>query len=120
MVKKIKISNYSCYDNYTAMNIGSNGSDIISTMVRLAGRLCERFASDIIYDANAFTKAIENNENYDRYLFFRENGVTTLSLEKIYAIERTSYIQAWHLTYDAKTEMQKFTRVSVDFEEVLF
>lgn len=120
MVKKIKISNYSCYDNYTVMNIGSNSSDIISTMVRLAGRLCERFASDIIYYANAFTNAIKNGENYDCYLFFRENGVTALSSKNIYAIEHISYIQVWHLIYDAKTEMQKFIRVSVDFKEVLF
>ena len=48
MNKEIKISNYSCYDNYTIKDNGTNHSSIVTKMVQLAGRICERFASDIV------------------------------------------------------------------------
>lgn len=116
MNKEIKISNYSCYDNYTIKDNGTNHSSIVTKMIYLAGRICERFASDIVYDANAFIEAIENNEDFDRYLFFREDGVTTFKPEDIECINETDYIQAWHLTYNAETEEQELTRVNVRFE----
>ena len=116
MNKEIKISNYSCYDNYTIKDEGSNHSTIVTKMVQLAGRICERFASDIVYDADAFIEAIDNNENFDRYLFFRENGVTAFKPKDVECIEGTDYIQAWHLTYDAETKEQEFTRVDIHFE----
>jgi hypothetical protein len=116
MEKQIKITNYSCYDNYTVADKGDNWSRVVSKMVELAGRYCERFASDIVYDAKSFINAIEDKTDFDRYLFFRESGVTALSLEDVKAIESTDYIQAWHLTYKAETEEQELTRVSVTFE----
>ena len=116
MTKEIKISNYSCYNNYTIKNEGENHSTIVTKMIHIAGRLCERFASDIVYDANAFIEAIENKENFDRYLFFRENGVTTLRKDYLDSIEGIDYIQAWHLTYNAETKEQEFTRVDIRFE----
>lgn len=116
MHKQVKIQNYSCYDNYTVKDTGTNHSDIITKMIHLAGRLCERWASDIVYDANAFIKAIEEKQNFDRYLFFRETGVVALKPEDVEAIDSTDYIQVWHLTYNAETEEQEFTRISVRFE----
>ena len=116
MTKEIKISNYSCYNNYTIKNEGENHSTIVTKMIHIAGRLCERFASDIVYDANAFIEAIENKENFDRYLFFRENGVTTLRKDCLDSIEGIDYIQVWHLTYNAETKEQEFTRVDIRFE----
>ena len=113
---KIKIHNYSCYDNYTVKDKGDNWSRVVSKMVQLAGRYCERFASDIYYDIDAFTRHIYDKANYDRYLFFRESGVTALSPEDVMAIEGTDFIQVWHLTYNAETEEQELTRVSVYFE----
>jgi hypothetical protein len=119
MNKQIKITNYN-FGNYTVKDRGTNHSDITNKMVQLAGRLCEHYAGDIVYDANAFIKAIEKKQNYDRYLFFREMGVTALTPEDIGVIEHTDFIQAWHLTYNAETEEQEFTRVSVYFEKVWF
>lgn len=117
MTNEIKITNYSCYDNYTFKDKGENHSTIVSKMVQLAGRICEHYASDIVYDADAFIEAINNNENFDRYLFFREMGVTAFRPEHIECIEGTdSYIQVWHLTYNAETQEQELTRVSVRFE----
>lgn len=116
MNKEIKISNYSCYDNYTIKDNGTNYSTIVTKMIHLAGRICERFASDIVYDADTFIEAIENNKNFDRYLFFRENGVTAFKPKDVECIEGTDYIQVWHLIYNAETQEQEFTRVSVHFE----
>ena len=69
MQTQIRISKYSCCDNYTVSDNGTNHSTIITKMVHLAGRLCEHYASDIVYDANAFIKAIEEKQNYDKYLY---------------------------------------------------
>lgn len=116
MQTRIKIMDYSCYDNWTIKDKGDNHSRVVTKLVQLAGRYCERFASDIIYDANAFIRAIEEKEDFDRYLFFREMGVTALSPKDIEAITSTSYIQAWHLTYNAETEEQELKRVNIYFE----
>ena len=116
MEKQANIQNYSFYDNYTVSDKGDNWSRVVSKMVQLAGRYCERFASDIYYDIDSFTGHIRDKVDYDRYLFFRESGVTALSPEDVKAIESTDYIQAWHLTYNAETEEQELTRVNVYFE----
>ena len=116
MTKEIKITNHSYYGNYTIKNEGKNHSTIVTQMVQLAGRLCEHFASDIVYDAEAFIEAINNNEDFDRYLFFRETGVTAFKPEDVECIDGTTYIQSWHLTYNAETQEQEFTRVDIHFE----
>jgi hypothetical protein len=113
MEKQVKVYDYSWYDTWTITEQGDNWSSIVTKMVQLAGRYCEGFASDIIYDANAFSRAVENGNDYDKYLFFRENGVTSLSYEDLAAIDFTGYIQSWHLTYNAETGEQKFIRVDV-------
>ena len=113
---KVKITNYSCYDNYTIKDKGTNHSDIVTKMIQLAGRICEKYASDIVYDANAFIQAIENEENFERFLFFREMGVTAFKADDVRAIDGTDYIQVWHLTYNAETQEQEFKRVNVSFE----
>ena len=120
MKTQVIISNYLGFGNFTVKNKGTNHSDITNKMVQLAGRFCEHYAGDIVYDANAFIKAIEEKQNYDRYLFFREMGVTALTPEDIEAIEFTDFIQAWHLTYNAETEEQELTRVYVYFERKYF
>lgn len=116
---KVQIYDYSSFDNYTVKDKGTNHSDIVTKMVHIAGRLCERYASDIVYDANAFIRAIENKEDFDRYLFFREMGVTAFKPEEVEIIKGTEYIQVWHLTYKAETEEQEFKRVNVYFERSL-
>jgi hypothetical protein len=119
MKKQIKITEYG-FSNYTLKDKGSNYSDIVTKMVQLAGRLCEKYASDIIYDANAFIKAIAEGKDFDRYLVYREMGVTALGPDDIDNIDESDYIQVWHLTYNADTEDQKFARVSVYFERRYF
>lgn len=116
MQTRMKIMPYSCYDNWSIADKGDNHSRIVTKMIQLAGRYCEHYASDIIYDADAFIEAIKNKENFERYLFFREMGVSGFSKEHIECIGNTSFIQCWHLTYDAETEQQLLERVTVYFE----
>lgn len=116
MKKQIKITHYG-FTKYTLKEKGTNHSDIITKMVQLAGRLCENYASDIIYDANAFIKAIAEGKDFDRYLVFREMGVTALKPEDIENIDESDYIQVWHLIYNAEKEEQELTRVSIYFEK---
>lgn len=117
-MKAIKISKYSCYDNYTVKDKGTNLSRITSKMIQLAGRFCENYASDIVYDANALRIAVDYKLDYDKYLFFREDGVSAKSLEDITIYHSTDFIQVWHLTYDAETQEQEFTRVNISVKEV--
>ena len=116
-MKVVKINKYSCYDNYTVKDNGTNLSRIISKMVQLAGRFCENYASDIVYDANAFKIAVEHKLNHDKFIFFREDGVTTKNYDDIILHHTTDYIQVWHLTYDAETQDQEFTRVHISVKE---
>lgn len=110
---QIRTTNYSIGDNYTYKDDGNNPSTIITKMVQIAGRLCEHYASDIVYDAVAFRDAVEENKPYDRYLFFRECGVSAFHQGNLSAIGGTSFIQAWHLTFDPDTKVQLFTRIHV-------
>ena len=80
-------------------------------------KLLRDIKSDIYYDIDAFVRHIDDKVSYDRYLFFRENGVTTFTPEHLNGIEGTDFIQAWHLTYKAETEEQELTRVSINFEK---
>lgn len=114
MQTRMKIINFN--DTWKVENKGDNSSSIVTKMVQLAGRYCENYASDIIYDAEAFINAIKNKEDLDRYLFFRENGVSGFSKEHVECIGTTSFIQCWHLTYNAATEQQLLERVTVYFE----
>lgn len=113
------IQNYSIDDNYTYSNKGTNTSHIITAMIHLAGRLCEHYASDIVFDANSFREAIKNDQPYDKVLFFRECGVTTLRQENIDCIKGTEYLQSWRLIYNPETQDQIFTRVYIREESDL-
>ena len=113
---KVIINKYSDYDNYTIKDNGTYLSRITNKMVHLAGRLCEHYAGDVVYDINAFRESVDHKQDYDKYLFFREDGVTAKSYEDITAAFSTDFIQVWHLTYDANTQDQEFKRVRITFK----
>lgn len=113
---KVIINKYSSYDNYTIKDNGTNLSRITNKMVHLAGRLCEHYAGDVVYDINAFRESVDHKLDYDKYLFFREDGVTSKSYEDITAAFSNDFIQVWHLTYDADTQDQEFVRVRITFK----
>lgn len=72
-----EIHSYSDYDNWTVTTNSKNVSDIMSKMVERAGRICERYASDIFYGLSDYDYAVQAAEKYDKVLCFRENGINT-------------------------------------------
>ena len=113
----VTVTNYSGDDEYSVKEYGKNASGIVSKMVSLAGRFCERHASDIINNANAFIRAVDNNEVFNEILFFRDGGVDALTEEQLEYIEKFDYIQSWQLRSDPETRKQTFTRVNVKFKK---
>lgn len=118
MEKKIRVDSYSSFNNYIVTDKGDNWSKVVSKMIQLAGRYCESFASDIVYDCKSFITAIEEKKNFDRYLLFREMGVTALKPEDLECFDSVVSIQSWHLTYNAETEEQKLERVDIVIERM--
>lgn len=115
---EIKISNYSCYDKGITSRT-ENISSIVDKMIRLAAKLTERFASDIVFDIGDLSSAVKEKKPLDHLLFFRECGVTTRNVETFDVDAYDSIlliftpIQIWRLTHDPSTMETKFIRVDV-------
>ena len=112
----LKITNYSCYDNYTVTSNTENISDVVDKLVRLSAKITERFASDIYYDIHSLYHCLEEHESYDRVLFFRESGVWTVSVEEL--DNMVDHIQAWRLTHDPENMITTLVRVDVRKENI--
>lgn len=113
MNQQFYTSNYGIGTDYTHITQGKNPSTAITKLIQLAGRLCEHYASDIVFEAVAFRHAVENDQVYDRTLFFREYGVEAFAPEDLECIDGTDYIQSWRLTFNPLTQVQKLQRVTV-------
>ena len=113
MNQQFYISTYHTASDYTYISDGTNPSTVITKLIQLAGRLCEHYASDIVFEAVAFRKAIESEQVYDKILFFREYGVEAFAPEDIECIDGTDYLQSWRLSFNPLTQMQKLQRVTV-------
>ena len=115
---KINITNYSCCDEGIVSKTG-NISSIIDKLIRLAAKLTERFASDIVYDIAGLESAMQTKTPLDHLLFFRECGVETRKTEKFDVRQYDSLfsnfqiIQVWRLTHDPVTMETKLIRVDV-------
>ena len=107
----LKITNHSCYDNYTVTSNTENISDVVDKLVRLAAKITERYASDIYYDIKSLYNSLEEHEPYDRVLFFRESGVWTVSVEDLDTL--VDNIQAWRLTHDPENTITTLVRVDI-------
>lgn len=107
----LKIINYSCYDNYTVKSDTNNISNVVDKLIRLTAKITERYASDIYYDIDSLHQCLEEHRSYDRVLFFREYGVSTVRVE--YLTTPVEYIQAWRLTHDPENMITTLVRVDV-------
>ena len=107
----LKITKYSCYDDYTVTSNTENISDIVDKLIRLAAKITERFASDIYYDIKSLYNCLEERESYDRVLFFRECGVWTVSVEELDSM--VDNIQSWRLTHDPEAMITTLVRVGI-------
>ena len=114
MQKFYRLEPHSCYDQFTTETLGDNVSSVVDRLIRLAAKLTEMYASDIVYDINSFKKAVEGHEDFDRVLVFREGGVVSDMLNHgVYAAPYTDGIQTWRLEYCGRTQIAKLERVDV-------
>lgn len=115
---KIEITTFRCNDN-GIVSWNENVSDITDKMIRLAAKLTERWADDIIYNINELFDAIKEKTPIDEILFFRENGVTAMEIEKLTVDNYDSIlccftpIQVWRLIHNPDTMETKLIRVNV-------
>lgn len=107
----LKITNYSCYDNYTVTSNTENISNVVDKLIRLTAKITERYAGDIYYDIKSLYRCLEEHEPYDRVLFFSESGVWTVSYNEM--SEYVDHIQAWRLTHDPENMTTTLVRVNV-------
>ena len=117
-MKTIKITNHSCYDK-GIIDKTENISTTVDKMIRLAAKLTERFASDIVFDIGDLSSAVKEKKPLDNLLFFREYGVTTRNVETfdVDAYDSILFnftpIQIWRLTHNPSTMETKLIRVDV-------
>lgn len=113
----VKITDYSCYDNYTVKSETENISSIIDKLIRLTAKITESYASDIVYDINALFSFIEQKYPHDKIIFFREDGVDAFNTEMVIKDNRhilcNDYIQTWRLTYDPANTTTVLKRVTL-------
>lgn len=107
----MKIVNYSSYDTYTFTSETENISNIVDKLIRISAKITERFAGDIYYDIKSLYRCVEEQEPYDRVLFFREYGVWAVNVDELDDI--IDNIQAWRLTHDPENMKTALVRVGV-------
>jgi hypothetical protein len=107
----LKITDYSCYEDYTVTSNTENISSVVDKLIRLTAKITERFAGDIYYDIKSLYRCIEEHEPYDRVLFFRESCVWAVNVE--YLTDFVDHIQAWRLTHDPENTITTLVRVDV-------
>ena len=59
------------YDGKTTINMSS----IYTKLIQEAGRFCDTYASDLLYDINTIESYIEHRKSTTRYIAFRRHGV---------------------------------------------
>lgn len=111
-----RISNYSSYNTYKETSENQNISNVIDRMIRVTAKVTEYFASDIIYDINALTKAVDEGNRFAKLLRFRDGGVHSKDIsdpEQVEIEDNSSTVQSWILTHDPETMETVFERVSL-------
>jgi len=97
----MRFINHSMFDNWTVSVEGQNISTVIDKLIRLAAKNTEYYASDIIYTINALQDAVNNKVPYERYLGFRDGGVSTHEKsDDVSLVYCGEVIQWWRLIHE--------------------
>lgn len=76
-----------------------NMSNLYTKLIQEAGRFCDCYASDLIYDIDAIREAIDNHKSRKFYMGFRESGIDHNSfIECRTPSEIRDYRVIWKLT----------------------
>lgn len=108
---------YSSFDGYTTKSVNDNVSDIMSRMIRIAGRLCEHYASDVYYTLRGYDDAVRENYEYDKLITFYESGVIERKIENGTVDRKSDGIQYWRLTWNPEKHVGTLTRVYLRKED---
>lgn len=81
-------------------SIGTNVSSINDHLIRLAAKLTEHYASDVIYECVNLLTHVESKTAVTRYIGFREDGVTAFETAESAAQATQQFYQMWELTYN--------------------
>ena len=68
--KEMRTTGY-IYNGKTTINMSS----IYTKLIQEAGRFCDAYASDLLYDINTIEAYIEKQKSTTRYIAFRRHGV---------------------------------------------
>lgn len=107
------IHSYSSFDGYITKSVNDNVSDIMSRMIRIAGRLCEHYASDVYYTLRGYDDAVRENYEYDKLITFYESGVIERKIENDTVDRKSDGIQYWRLTWNPEKHVGTLIRVNL-------
>lgn len=82
-------------------------SEILTALIKSAGKYCERYASDLFYDWQVISDILENGDGCDRYFIMamRDWGVDHKEFYDIRMKENPdAYREVWKLTVKANKE----------------
>lgn len=116
----MKIYPYDNYQRHYVRTRGDNVPSVIDKMIRVAAKVTENYASDIVLWCNKLRDTIEAHEPMDCVLNFREDGVDLYEREKLEVRETrdtilSGGIQQWELTvnWDGEVPVTEFQRVRI-------
>lgn len=114
----MKIQKHNFYNDYDLIAEGENNSHIIDKLIRLTAKITECYASDIVYDINAYQQRVKAKQPYDFILCFREMGVNSYSTKSVMepsfeSVLVSETIQSWRLCYNPEEDITTLTRVDL-------
>ena len=116
MEYRYEIRPFSAYSTYTTTAASENVSAIIDRLIRVAAKVTEHYAGDVVYDIQALQEAVQTRRPLDLVLLFRSGGVSTVKPEDG-VVPRPGplprAIQAWRLTHNPENTETVLRRVTL-------
>lgn len=82
---ELTIGKYS-YNNaskYYVSDPGDRIAGVFDKVIEIAARKCDSYASDVFWDMYRMIEAIRDDNTFDRLLWFRETGVTSVDIKDL-------------------------------------
>ena len=100
-MKQLKvIETSSDYPKYFVQDRGERTAAIFDKLIELAARKCDSYASDIFWDMKDFYDAIQDHREYEKYIFFNQNSVNSVSRRTLEKMNQQDFMnkEVWQLT----------------------
>lgn len=86
---ELTIGKYS-YNNpskYYVSDPGDRVASVFDKVIEIAARKCDSYASDVFWDMYRLVEAANNETTFDRLLWFRETGVTSIDVKDLTTLD---------------------------------